>query len=185
LTDSVSYYKSKTGELVAHKTVFECNIKELEKLNDSLYAEIKDLKIKNDILHGTHINGTIENPSVDTVFIVKTDTISKGFKHNFNFNDIWRDLEGNVLYNRDSLKVNITKDVIKFDYTIVMDNKNNIYVNSSNPYVKYNEFSGFTVPKPKNKRFSIGPSIGIGYGIVHQKPDVFVGVNATWKLIEF
>ena len=30
-TDSVSYYKSKCGDLVATKTLFECNIKELEK----------------------------------------------------------------------------------------------------------------------------------------------------------
>ena len=32
------------------------------------------------------------------------------------------------------------------------------------------------------KRFSIGPSIGLGYGIVTQKPDIFVGVTATWNL---
>ena len=32
------------------------------------------------------------------------------------------------------------------------------------------------------KRFSIGPSIGLGYGIVTRKPDIWVGVTATWNL---
>ena len=32
------------------------------------------------------------------------------------------------------------------------------------------------------KRFAIGPSIGLGYGIVTKKPDIFVGVTATWNL---
>ena len=32
------------------------------------------------------------------------------------------------------------------------------------------------------KRFSIGPSIGLGYGIVTRKPDIFIGVTATWNL---
>ena len=32
------------------------------------------------------------------------------------------------------------------------------------------------------KRLAIGPSIGLGYGIVTQKPDIWVGVTATWNL---
>ena len=32
------------------------------------------------------------------------------------------------------------------------------------------------------KRLAIGPSIGVGYGVVTRKPDIFVGVTATWNL---
>ena len=32
------------------------------------------------------------------------------------------------------------------------------------------------------KRLAIGPSIGLGYGIVTRKPDIWVGVTATWNL---
>ena len=30
-------------------------------------------------------------------------------------------------------------------------------------------------------RLAIGPSIGVGYGVVTRKPDIFVGVTATWN----
>lgn len=38
-----------------------------------------------------------------------------------------------------------------------------------------------TITKPA-KRFSIGPSVGVGFGLVNQKADVFVGVTATWNI---
>jgi hypothetical protein len=37
------------------------------------------------------------------------------------------------------------------------------------------------VQKP-SKRLSIGPSVGAGYGIITQKPDIFVGVTLTLRL---
>lgn len=30
-------------------------------------------------------------------------------------------------------------------------------------------------------RLAIGPSIGVGYGVVTRKPDIFVGVTAIWN----
>ena len=184
-TDSVSYYKSKCGDLVATKTLFECNIKELEKLNEDLYSEIKDLKIKNEVLAGATISGKVENPSNDTVFIVKNDTIHNGFHHNFNFNNEWRILEGNVAYVPDSLKVNITKDIINFDYTFAIDDKNKLYIKSNNPYVHFDEFTGYTLPKEKKTHFSIGPSVTAGYGLINQKFDIVIGVSAQWKIFNF
>ena len=182
LKDTVSYYKSKTGELVATKTAFECDIKELEKLNESLHAEIKDLKIKNDVLLGMHVSGKVENPSVDTVFIVKQDSIYKGFKHNFNFNNDWRTLEGYVAYIPDSLGVNITKDEIYFDYTLALDEKNNIYIKSSNPYVKYNEFTGFVIPeKPKPKKFELAIYANLEYKFKLNKLAPIIGTELNYK----
>ena len=179
-TDSVSYYKSKNGDLVAMKTAFETNIKELENLNESLYTEVKDLKTKNDVLSGMHFNGSIENSPKDTVFIVNTDTIYNGFKHNFNFNNEWRNLEGYVLYIPDSLRVNITKDVTQFDYTVAIDEDNKIYIKSKNPYVKFNEFTGFTIPKPKDKvEFSL---YGEGqYQFQYKKITPIVGIDISYK----
>lgn len=31
-------------------------------------------------------------------------------------------------------------------------------------------------------RFSIGPSVGLGYGVLNKQCDVFIGVTATWNL---
>ena len=36
------------------------------------------------------------------------------------------------------------------------------------------------VEKPA-KRLTIGPSIGVGYGFVNRKPDIFAGVTVTWN----
>lgn len=181
-TDSVSYYKSKNGDLTAMKTSFETNIKELENLNESLYTEIKDLKTQNDILSGIHFNGSIENSSKDTVFIVNTDTIYNGFKHNFNFNNKWRDLEGYVSFIPDSLRLNITKDITRFDYTVAVDDDNKIYIKSKNPYVKFNEFSGFVVPKPKDKlEFSLYGEAQ--YNITKQQLLPVIGLDVSYKNI--
>lgn len=182
LNDTVSLYKTKTGELVATKTAFECDIKELKKINETLYTEIKELKSKNDIISGIHLNGEITNPNNDTVYIVKYDTIQNGFNHNFNFNNKWRDLEGTIYYNNDSVNLHINKDLVRFDYTIALDDKNKIYINSDNPYVKYNDISGFTIPKEKPKRIIIGPSITGGYSILHDRFDIIIGVSATLNL---
>jgi hypothetical protein len=183
LTDSISYYKSKNGELIATKTLFETNIKELENLNENLYTEIKDLKAKNKILLGVHMNGTIENPTNDTVYIV--ETIKSPFKYDFNFNNKWRDLEGMITYNNDSLTLNFNKDVVRFDYTIGLDNKNNIYIKSDNPYVSYNEISGFVIPEKPKSKFVIGPSITYGVDMGNFKPSLNVGFSLTYKFFEF
>lgn len=178
--DSINYYKSKLGDVVAEKKVFESNIKELKNLNESLYNEIKDLKSKNDILSGMHFNGSIENQLKDTVFIVETDTLYKGFNHKFNFNDEWRDLEGYVQYIPDSLKLNITKDITRFDYTVALDKDNNLYIKSKNPYIKYNEFTGFTLPKEKDK-FNLSLYGELEYDFNSQKLLPYVGANIDYK----
>ena len=36
------------------------------------------------------------------------------------------------------------------------------------------------VEKP-TKRLAIGPSIGVGYGIINGKPDIWAGVTVTWN----
>ena len=107
------------------------------------------------------------------------------FNYNFNFNNEWRILEGNVVYVPDSLKVNITKDIINFDYTFAIDDKNKLYIKSNNPYVHFDEFTGYTLPKEKKTHFSIGPSITAGYGLINQKFDIMIGVSAQWKLFNF
>ena len=184
-TDTISYYKTKQNELVAHKGLFECKYKDLEKLNDSLYTEIKSLKIKNDVLAGMNINGKVEYVPGDTVYIVKQDTLDRGFEHKFNFNNEWRTLEGLVNYHSDSLKVNITKDIMTFDYTVAIYDENRMYIKSKNPYIQYNEFTGFTVPREKKKHFSFGPCVSTGYGLINQKFDIMVGVSLQWKIVEF
>ena len=191
LTDSIKYLKSKSGETVVEKTVFEIkDIDELRQLNKQLYDEVKDLKnlvkLKN-ITNATQFSGEIVNVLHDTTFIVQYDTIKNGFNHNFAFNDEWRDLEGNVNYADESLSMAITKDVTRFDYTVVTDKDNKVYIKSKNPYVKFDEFTGFTVPdkvQKKSKHFGVGPEIGVGVS-TDGKVVPYAGIGVHWSLWKF
>ena len=185
LNDTIRYYKDKNGNLVATKLAFESDLKTLKLLNEDLYNEIENLKAKGSVNHATYFSGVIENEVHDTTYIVKHDTISNGFTHDFNFNNEFRKLEGNVNYRNDSVGVKILKDEIKFDYTVAMDNKNNIYIHSTNPYVKYSEITGFQVPKPKNKRWYTGPSISAGYDPIQNKPSFSIGWSVGYGIIRW
>ena len=186
LNDTIKYYQDKHGNLVATKLAFESDINTLKTLNKDLYDQIDSLKLsKNSVAQIIYVGGEISIPEKDTAYIITYDTISKGFNKDFNFNDKYRILEGNVNYQNDSLGVKITKDIINFDYTVAMDKDSRIYVKSSNPYVKYNEISGFTLPKQKNKRWNIGPAVNIGYDPINKNFGLNAGVSLTYGLIQF
>ena len=183
LNDTIHYYKAENGQLVAKKLAFETDIKDLEMLNKDLFEELENLNAKYELVSGTHFGGVVEYEV--------HDTIMNGFSHDFAFNNEFRKLEGNVNYKNDTVGVKINKDEMYFDYTVAMDKKNNIYITSKNPYVKYNEMTGFQVPKQKRKRWSLGPSVQVGYGaVLHDgkvigAPNVSVGVSLNYGLIQF
>lgn len=183
LNDTIHYLQDKNGNLVATKLAFESDIKTLKLLNEDLYNEIDNLKLKNKIDNVTYFTGVIDNPEQDTLYIVSHDTISQGFSKDFAFNNEYRTLEGNVNYQNDTVGVSINKDQVKFDYTVAMDKDNHIYIKSTNPYVSYSEITGFTVPKEKKKRFYTGPSISAGYDPIQNKPSLTIGWSVGWGLI--
>jgi hypothetical protein len=186
LNDTIKYYQDKNGNLVATKLAFESDIKTLKLLNEDLYNQIDSMKLNpKTVTQIITIGGEIENPQQDTAYVVTHDTIYKGFTKDFDFNNKYRLLEGNVDYHNDSLGIHITKDVMYFDYTLAMDKDARIYVKSTNPYVKYNEISGFTVPKQKTKRWNIGPSINGGYDIINRNWSVSAGISVTYGLIQW
>jgi len=164
LTDTIKYYQDKHGNLVATKLAFESDINTLKLLNRNLYDQIDSLKLKKDkVTQIIYVGGQIENPQKDTAYVISHDTISRGFSKDFNFNNKYRVLEGNVNYKNDSLGVFINKDIINFDYTVAMDKDNRIYIKSTNPYVKYSEISGFTLPKEKEKHWSLNAFTNFAY----------------------
>lgn len=185
MNDTIRYYKAKNGNLVATKLAFESDIKTLKLLNKDLYDEIENLKAKSDVTYATYFEGVIENEVHDTTYIVQHDTIANGFSHDFAFNNEYRTLEGNVNYQNDTVGVKIVKDEMKFDYTVAMDKKNNIYITSTNPYVKYEQISGFQVPKPKRKRWTVGPAVGFGYDPIQNKPSLMLGVSLSYGLLQW
>ena len=186
LNDTIKYYQDKNGNLVATKLAFESDINTLKLLNENLYNQIDSLKLKkNNVKQLIYVGGEISRPESDSTYIISHDTINKGFNKEFNFNDTYRTLEGNVDYKNDSLGVHINKDVVYFDYTVAMDKDNKIYVKSTNPYVKYKEISGFTLPSKKEKRWVVGPSATYGYDILHNNMSLSIGASITYKIISW
>lgn len=185
LKDTIHYYKGKDGQLIAFKKSFETDMKTLKLLNEDLYNQIQNMKPSGNVTSGSHFDGVIDNGKHDTAYIVTHDTIGNGFSHDFAFNNKFRTLEGNVNYKDNIVGVNLLKDEVYFDYTVAMDDKNNIYVTSSNPFVKYKQISGFQVPKTKQKRWSLGPSVGVGYDIINKKPGVNVGISLNYGILKF
>lgn len=188
LTDTIHYYKSKNGDLVASKTILQGDISILKKVNDSLYNTIQDMKIKNP-QQIVYIETEVVNEKKDTAWIVQHDTISAetNLRKDFAFNNDYRSLEGNVNYKDNLLGLNITKDEVYLDYTLaVKDNK--VYVTSSNPYVKYKDIQGITIPQDRYMfSIGIGPSIGYGYNFVTKDLGPYLGIslNLNYNLIKF
>lgn len=182
LNDTVRYYQDKNGNLVATKRAFEAELKDLKLLNEDLYNEIKSLKAKGNVTSGVHFSGVVENSPQDTTYIVSYDTISRGFYKDFAFNNEYRVLEGNVSYQNDIVGVKITKDQMFFDYIVVIDDKNNIMIRSTNPYIKYNEISGFQIPKPKDKRWSFGAFANYGYNPSNRDQYIDIGMSLDYSL---
>lgn len=184
LTDTITYIKSKNNDLIATKTIYEANIKDLQSLNNELYEDIKNMNVKNPETVIKYV-GAIDNKSNDTTYIIKNDTIYKGFSKSFDFSNKWRTFNGSLDYIPDSLKFNINNDIVYFDYTVIVDDDNKLYIKSSNPYVKYEEMTGLTLPKQKQKRFGIGPHIGYGLDLSNMKFSPYIGIGLQYNLISF
>lgn len=184
LTDSVKYYQSKSGELVASKTLLECSISDLKLANEELSNKLKNMKINNPA-SAVIIKNIVENEKRDTAWVIsqtdlKKDTISK----DFSFVDEYRELEGNVWKKDTTIGLSINKDIIKFDYTVaVKDDK--VYISSNNPYVKYNSVSGYIKEKEKIKRWGIGPAIVGGYDPFNKKFSGMIGIGITYSIIKW
>lgn len=185
LNDTIRYYQDKNGNLVATKLAFESDIKTLQLLNEELFNELNNLKAKGNITNGTQFSGTIDFDEKDTAYVVKHDTIAKGFNKDFAFNNEYRILEGNVSYKNDTVGVNINKDQVNFDYTVAMDDKNNIYIKSSNPYVKYNQITGFQLPKQKVKHWSLNAFGDFGYNPSDNDRYMNLGVSVNYSIKKF
>ena len=186
LTDTISYYESKNGSLIATKTAYESDIKELKHVNNKLYQEIADFKIKlKNVSSGVNFGGEIVYLPGDTCYLVKQDTIYAGFTKEFNFSNDWRKLSGDIKYKPDSLSLTFKEDKVLFDYTIVMDKNNKIYIKSKNPYVSYNEMTGFTVPKQRPKRWGLSLYGGYGFDVINKKFNPNLGIAVTWDIFQW
>lgn len=184
LTDSVEFYKSKSGQLVAEKTLLMGDMNTLRLANKELADKIEDMKIHNP-QQVVYVETVIENEVHDTTWMV--ESLDTTIIRNFDFSNDWRTLAGFVKLENKDLSLSIDKDKVLVNYTLaIKDNK--VYLMSDNPYVTYNEVQGLTLPNTK-KRFSIGvgPTISYGWWPGMTKPSPYFGISAGiyWNLFQF
>lgn len=180
LTDTIHYYKSKNGDLVASKYILEGDLNTLKIVNDSLYNVVKDMKV-NKPISVVYVDGVIKNELKDTVWVITKEELTKDtIRKDFVFNNNWRLLEGQIEAVDSTLGLQITKDQYNFDYTVAIEN-NQVKIKSSNPYVKYNEITGIQIPKNKKPTWAVtvGPSIFGGINPTNGKSTWGVGGSIT------
>jgi len=186
LTDSIEYYESMNGELIAQKTMLTGEIKDLKEshskeLND-LYNDLNSMKRKNAQL-AAQIDVLVENPARDTIWKYDSILVMQSLVQPFQFKDKWRNLSGNITLENNTMGLNITEDQVFFDYTIAVDD-GLIYIKSDNPYVKYNQITAIQEQQKKPKRWNIGFQMGLGfqYGMFNKSVDVgpYLGVGVSY-----
>lgn len=163
LCDSIGYWQNKNGELIAEKTLLVGEIDDLKIVNSEMYNDLAAMKQKNAEL-AAKIEGYIENPKVDTLWQYSKDTlyIAKDIIQPFEFKNDFRLLSGNITLSQNTMGLNITNDIVYFDYTLAIDD-GILSIKSDNPYVRYNSISGIQLPKEKPKRWNIGIQAGLGF----------------------
>lgn len=182
LTDSIHYYKTKHGEIVATKLLLEGDLSTLKIANESLYNVVKDMKIK-DPETIVEVKTIVDNAPKDTVWSTDTVIPNLNISKQFAFNNDYRCLEGNVFANDSTLGLNITKDQTFVDYVLAVED-NTVKIKSSNPFVKFTEIQGITLPKQKHKTWglTIGPGVYYGINPITHKMDWGIGISAVYGL---
>lgn len=173
LTDTISYYKSKTNDLVATKLLLQTEYDNLKIVNKELYDKIEAMKVsKPDNV--VRVETIVERVKHDTIIIIKDS------KANFDFSDEYRTLTGTIRTKSDSLEMSIDKDEVYLDYTLATKD-DRVYVTSSNPYVKVTNIEGIVIPKKKDK-WVIGPTVSVGYDFSSNRFAPMIGIGITYNI---
>lgn len=200
LTDTISIYKLKNGELLYEKQgyiaekeqlstfigVQEREIKELEKKLGSAISTIAKLKqeVKVDTLK-----------LIDSVYVYDNE-----IRNDFSFSDNWLLLSGTTIYKDSKFSTILNNLSMDVPLKIGTTKNNTWFVTTENPYVSFSSIEGASIDKVKPKRFSLGlhisAGISVGYGISGASdglvrngwffgPAANIGIGITYKIIDF
>lgn len=145
--DSVKYYKSKTGDLIAYNNTLEINYKNLKKVNLELSNLLEDLKIKK-AKTITKIETIVEIQKIEVPFSIQLpcDTFLMSFEHKEDWLSINGKISNENLY-FDSIK-------LKNDLTVITGTKKNglfkrnesiVAVKSENPYFQTTSLRNYNI----------------------------------------
>lgn len=195
LQDSVHYYETKNGELMAYKDALILDKEKLQKYLDMSKEEIKELerKLEGALAMAGQIHTEIRYDTIrmtDSIFLVN-DTIYSKFK----YEDLYTQIVGHTMITDSLTKSETTLEYIDI-YTklkIGMTDNYKFYAISDNPHLNITNIESVVVNEDMFKQdrkkwgLSVYAGFGVNYGIVNKKVDVgpSLGVALTYDLVQW
>lgn len=182
LTDTISMYKLKNGDLLYEKQGYIAKKCELEKYIGVCESDIKELEKKlgsalytiSKLEANAHID-TIH--MVDSVYIIDNDEVH----NNFSYSDDWLTLSGTTVYKNCIFDTRLNSVNMSVPLKIGMTEDQHWFVTTSNPYISFSTIEGANIHESKPRRWSVGLQFGIGlnagYGISGAKDGL---VRSGW-----
>jgi hypothetical protein len=198
LTDSVTTYKDKSGDLTFQKSTLIASEKELKDLNRELYDEVKDLKDNPKIVIKTLVKIIHDTVEVETNTVLYADgSIGLNWNRDTTFSvGNYQKLSGETRFKLDSNKVTDVRTMLNTNefgmsfITGLKEGKDNyeIFIKSDYPGFVATDIQGAIIDKKmiqsNESSWVFGPQLG--YGIVFSNGTVgygvTVGVGVTYNL---
>ena len=199
LSDSVTTYRDKSGDLTFEKSTLIASKNELKNLNRELYDEVKDLKDNPKIVIKTEVKIIHDTVEVETKTILYADgSIGLNWNRDTTFSvGNFQSLSGETRFKLDSNKVTnvnttLTKNTFGMSFiTGLKEGKDSyeIFIKSDYPGFSATDIQGSIIDKKmiqsNESSFVFGPSIG--YGLVlnpsgNASHGFMFGVTATYNL---
>jgi len=195
LQDSVHYYETKNGELLAYKDALILDKKELQEYLNMSRQEIKELekKLEGALAMAGQIHTVIRYDTIrmtDSIYLVN-DTIFSKFK----YEDLYTQIGGHTVITDSMTKSETTLDYIDIyaKLKIGMTDNYKFYATSDNPHLNITNIESAVIDEDmfrqdrKKWGLSVYAGFGANYGIVNKKIDVgpSLGVALTYDLVQW
>ena len=199
LTDSVTTYRDKSGDLTFEKSTLIASKNELKDLNRELYDEVKDLKDNPKIVIKTILKIIHDTIEVETNTILYADgSIGLNWNRDTTFSvGNFQHLSGETIFKLDSNKVTDVRTMLNINefgmsfITGLKEGKDSyeIFIKSDYPGFTATDIQGAIIDKKmiqsNESSFVFGPSLG--YGLVLNpnggaSHGFTFGVTATYNL---
>lgn len=186
INDTISYYETKNGDVIATKLALEGSNKSLQLLVSSLNDSTQQLKkLLSKFKRVTSASQTKTNTVIDSIqvpYIIE----DVDFNMPFNLNDKYYAINGRSTNKGlfiDELSIPNTQSIVVGNRKQgFLRTEYRIEVQNSNPYIKTTDIDSYTL-KERNKRLGLG--LYIGYGLNNTGLTPQLGVGLSYDVIRF
>ena len=155
VSDSITEYKNKIGELYSERKVMIADLDRLENGNKELLSEVNNLKD-----HPIVVTKVVTNTVIEPIAVHDTVTKEPDGRYSFSisYDDPWCVIRGKSMFDMKEMAGEASFDTIMLPDSLwidLIDHKGELsfIARSSNPYVKINNLNGAVLSPEKSKAF--------------------------------